>query len=60
MGVHLGHGLREDGLASAVTVARGSDAIIPWEAGTAARRCGAAKMAGTAFLATHRVPAELF
>jgi len=62
-GAHLGHGFHEDGCASAVKVARGLGAPIPWEP---ARELGAAQQKSRPcvvlpdFPATTPVPAELF
>lgn len=62
-GAHLGHGFHEDGLASAVRVARGLGSAIPWEAGQqsgAPQQKPRPSVPRPAFPAQDAIPAELF
>ncbi|HMH64112.1 MAG TPA: FAD-dependent oxidoreductase [Rhizomicrobium sp.] len=61
-GAHLGHGFHEDGLSSAVRVARGLGSAIPWET-DAVRGASQQKTRQTVMLpgfGAEPVPAELF
>jgi predicted NAD/FAD-binding protein len=62
-GAHLGHGFHEDGLSSAVRVARALGSAVPWEADTvrgAPQQKARPSVILPGFPATDPVPAELF
>jgi predicted NAD/FAD-binding protein len=64
-GAHMGHGFHEDGLASAVRVAKALGATIPWEQESVPRADAAQQKSRSpallgGFSAPNPVPAELF